>query len=120
MIRRPPRSTLFPYTTLFRSLPPVARVCRPGAPNGERAARRVLTRLLPDFGPCASEREFRLVRREVVSVGSGAFRYSARGAVAAQTLAAVGDPSSHLPSLIRTARRRINQRPLISHLTFRG
>src|SRR2546430_8400864 len=32
MIRRPPRSTLFPYTTLFRSLrdvytPGVARVC---------------------------------------------------------------------------------------------
>src|SRR3712207_8114064 len=24
MIRRPPRSTLFPYTTLFRSLPPPA------------------------------------------------------------------------------------------------
>src|SRR2546422_5643904 len=26
MIRRPPRSTLFPYTTLFRSLAAVARV----------------------------------------------------------------------------------------------
>src|SRR5256884_1042478 len=26
MIRRPPRSTLFPYTTLFRSLPRVAPV----------------------------------------------------------------------------------------------
>src|SRR2546429_9214659 len=25
MIRRPPRSTLFPYTTLFRSLDPVVR-----------------------------------------------------------------------------------------------
>src|SRR5258708_32739170 len=25
MIRRPPRSTLFPYTTLFRSLPMLAR-----------------------------------------------------------------------------------------------
>src|SRR2546422_3451831 len=25
MIRRPPRSTLFPYTTLFRSLPPPCR-----------------------------------------------------------------------------------------------
>src|SRR5688572_32317718 len=25
MIRRPPRSTLFPYTTLFRSLPALAR-----------------------------------------------------------------------------------------------
>src|SRR2546425_13362658 len=30
MIRRPPRSTLFPYTTLFRSGSPVAR-CRPCA-----------------------------------------------------------------------------------------
>src|SRR3712207_7417211 len=31
MIRRPPRSTLFPYTTLFRSLVPrVARPERPG------------------------------------------------------------------------------------------
>src|SRR3712207_7565497 len=37
MIRRPPRSTLFPYTTLFRSsaalrrLPPAHRPVRPGA-----------------------------------------------------------------------------------------
>src|SRR5258707_9295572 len=29
MIRRPPRSTLFPYTTLFRSGPPGAE-CQPG------------------------------------------------------------------------------------------
>src|SRR5256885_8084712 len=29
MIRRPPRSTLFPYTTLFRSVPP--RKCTAGA-----------------------------------------------------------------------------------------
>src|SRR5260370_2614310 len=31
MIRRPPRSTLFPYTTLFRSLPPQGRCGRRGA-----------------------------------------------------------------------------------------
>src|SRR3712207_7714644 len=31
MIRRPPRSTLFPYTTLFRSLPVVPRGQRPDA-----------------------------------------------------------------------------------------
>src|SRR3712207_8214749 len=31
MIRRPPRSTLFPYTTLFRSLPPVVT----GGPTGD-------------------------------------------------------------------------------------
>src|SRR5260370_17362668 len=29
MIRRPPRSTLFPYTTLFRSVPHAAGVRRP-------------------------------------------------------------------------------------------
>src|SRR2546427_1234236 len=34
MIRRPPRSTLFPYTTLFRS--------RSQVPNGRRRRRRVL------------------------------------------------------------------------------
>src|SRR5215510_15362919 len=40
MIRRPPRSTLFPYTTLFRSRPPRARAC--ASPRGSRcrAARR--------------------------------------------------------------------------------
>src|SRR5206468_5129970 len=35
MIRRPPRSTLFPYTTLFRSLPS----CRPAHPRASRAPR---------------------------------------------------------------------------------
>src|SRR3989442_16041104 len=36
MIRRPPRSTLFPYTTLSRSLPtaPPRRRCTPRPPRG--------------------------------------------------------------------------------------
>src|SRR2546430_3679363 len=38
MIRRPPRSTLFPYTTLFRSAPPVPwGAARSGAPDPGRA-----------------------------------------------------------------------------------
>src|SRR6266511_5988316 len=49
MIRRPPRSTLFPYTTLFRSLPGRRR-CAPGgpaprpartAPGGDRKSTRL-------------------------------------------------------------------------------
>src|SRR2546422_2095566 len=42
MIRRPPRSTLFPYTTLFRSptLPP-------HAPQSRAASKGLLTELLP-------------------------------------------------------------------------
>src|SRR5438309_7933169 len=43
MLRRPPRSTLFPYTTLFRSV----RIARAG---DERSDRR----------PCAAERRRRL------------------------------------------------------------
>src|SRR2546422_2624842 len=40
MIRRPPRSTLFPYTTLFRSLQHLQqRAERIGAPPVKRAAR---------------------------------------------------------------------------------
>src|SRR2546421_4442030 len=39
MIRRPPRSTLFPYTTLFRSLEPVRH--RGGAGTGGRRDRYV-------------------------------------------------------------------------------
>src|SRR2546426_3611885 len=46
MIRRPPRSTLFPYTTLFRSAGDAARRVRglreraPGAAGRRRATRR--------------------------------------------------------------------------------
>src|SRR3989442_11074597 len=37
MIRRPPRSTLFPYTTLFRSLRPAGRGARRRAEVGDPA-----------------------------------------------------------------------------------
>src|SRR2546425_8269674 len=56
MIRRPPRSTLFPYTTLFRSPPaaprgrPAARAPGPAARRGERA------RLHAPRGPRAARR----------------------------------------------------------------
>src|SRR3712207_864429 len=38
MIRRPPRSTLFPYTTLFRSVPPLKKIWADGAYTGEKLA----------------------------------------------------------------------------------
>src|SRR3712207_6859392 len=55
MIRRPPRSTLFPYTTLFRSphgrarpreLPVLDRLAE-GPADGARAGERAGARLLP-------------------------------------------------------------------------
>ena len=58
MIRRPPRSTLFPYTTLFRSI--LAKLCceftldQDGEPTGlryqkDKAGRRRAMILLPDL-----------------------------------------------------------------------
>src|SRR5437867_10056699 len=41
MIRRPPRSTLFPYTTLFRSVPPAGE---PPAPGRDDAVQRRVAR----------------------------------------------------------------------------
>src|SRR5690349_23999256 len=40
MIRRPPRSTLFPYTTLFRSCSPSGRGSRTRGAAAARTARR--------------------------------------------------------------------------------
>src|SRR2546430_10035387 len=63
MIRRPPRSTLFPYTTLFRSHPAVG--------FGEalaRVERRIATGQLPDVvrhpddGPAAREKDRKSTR----------------------------------------------------------
>src|SRR5438034_7511479 len=57
MIRRPPRSTLFPYTTLFRSAE--AGRCRAGLPGRGRAARRDEARaglLRPDHERAADDR----------------------------------------------------------------
>src|SRR5260370_31231928 len=48
MIRRPPRSTLFPYTTLFRSRVAAGRKRHLGA--GDRAPRRVAAELHLDAG----------------------------------------------------------------------
>src|SRR3989442_1657154 len=44
MIRRPPRSTLFPYTTLFRSGVAVADLGPAGGARTDRAADRVVRR----------------------------------------------------------------------------
>src|SRR3989454_12122341 len=52
MIRRPPRSTLFPYTTLFRSTSPSG--CSPRAPRKTRSRGRCSS--TPCTTPCARGR----------------------------------------------------------------
>src|SRR2546421_2303934 len=67
MIRRPPRSTLFPYTTLFRSFETMVRVTN--LDNGKSTVVRIT-----DRGPFVDNRIIDLsfaAAREVESVGPG-------------------------------------------------
>src|SRR5206468_12884854 len=54
MLRRPPRSTLFPYTTLFRSSPPRSRSFRTAA-HARRRIRATSARSTP-VSSCRSHR----------------------------------------------------------------
>src|SRR3712207_6881314 len=60
MIRRPPRSTLFPYTTLFRSRPFAPRRGSGRRPTGERgvpAGAGATSRRLPGSSRAATSRD---------------------------------------------------------------
>src|SRR5260370_40552907 len=106
MIRRPPRSTLFPYTTLFRSRPPPAdpAVPRPGAgaPAGQ--------------GPLGGRQ-----RRPLRALGRAVPGRRARGPVAARhhvplpprrPLRRRGEPRRAVPPL---APARLRRRPVLRH-----
>src|SRR2546427_5740294 len=53
MIRRPPRSTLFPYTTLFRSLGQGVLEARIGRTNHDRGLPVAAHKLIPEKGHVA-------------------------------------------------------------------
>src|SRR5256885_8364178 len=63
MIRRPPRSTLFPYTTLFRSV--IAQASAPSPPNRLPFARGVPQRVHEARSPGAS----RIQRWDLLQAG---------------------------------------------------
>src|SRR5690349_23983010 len=69
MIRRPPRSTLFPYTTLFRSpcgrdARPATRSGRRGGPAGDRGRRSGGAAVEPDRRPVPPSASVRSGRSE--------------------------------------------------------
>src|SRR3712207_8242746 len=82
MIRRPPRSTLFPYTTLFRS--EVARLAAPRVHHGRDAGhghlgdREVVARVVADDPGEAAGRAGAVGRRRRRQVGRRVDRKSTR------------------------------------------
>src|SRR3989441_9021741 len=82
MIRRPPRSTLFPYTTLFRS-PRARRVrCRRDLSDAQYRQRgsvlcRATKRKRPSRGPRVAREEAAMISEaDAVVVGAGALGLS--------------------------------------------
>src|SRR5438093_8034716 len=63
MLRRPPRSTLFPYTTLFRSQEVAETFVLRQAPHGDDPARRT------PVGPVGEARQVQTVVAHVDSLG---------------------------------------------------
>src|SRR3712207_8688848 len=86
MIRRPPRSTLFPYTTLFRSLDTVRH----------RAPRDLLTTSLHAARPCVNRLDRILSRR------------SARRAEASAAWDSPTDPSDRKSTRLNSSHANIS------------
>src|SRR2546426_117189 len=100
MIRRPPRSTLFPYTTLFRSLAVGRAVRRPvvtglvgeGVAGGLAAVVAVAEGAVGVEGHAAVGRAADLLRRDGVALGVRVVReHAGRRAVEHRDRAALGD-----------------------------
>src|SRR2546430_11528590 len=66
MIRRPPRSTLFPYTTLFRSRRGRGRAAAPAAAAGPRCRSPGRAHGVGEEVHAHAQRRFAQVRRQVV------------------------------------------------------
>src|SRR2546422_5010217 len=75
MIRRPPRSTLFPYTTLFRSPAGGPRAIRAGGGEGDmeaitRNAERGTRNITSGVGARVACSAFRLPRSAFLAIGA--------------------------------------------------
>src|SRR5438874_4731820 len=70
MIRRPPRSTLFPYTTLFRSLEAQGPQTRP---NEQYEKRAVLARAMEQLNPRERDRKSTRLNSSHVEISYAVF-----------------------------------------------
>src|SRR5256886_13767795 len=97
MIRRPPRSTLFPYPTLFRSTMP---------PPGGREVMGTTRGCGPPRGPDASRRRGLLVAALLSGVGCGTDGGVTPAPTPAILASAVADNPSNVLSAVVTGRVR--------------
>src|SRR2546430_13883390 len=82
MIRRPPRSTLFPYTTLFRSLPAASAYEKDGTVTNTSGEVQLLRKAAEVMGPRSDFDLLRILSHQLEKQGLGkAFHYKNVAAV---------------------------------------
>src|SRR2546427_11418530 len=91
MIRRPPRSTLFPYTTLFRSVSDCRGEC--GGPDLHRRGRRGAPRILAGLPVAAGPAGPGLLQRADGTAGGTGRAPAAPGAAQAPLCHEIGRAS---------------------------
>src|SRR5256885_17251270 len=113
MIRRPPRSTLFPYTTLFRSHPLAARLDHVvGAAAVHVVSLLVAPVLVAGIRPGALEGTQRLVALVPVGDGAGRPAHDQFADLALRKVAA-----SLLDDALLISRNRLSTRP-VAHVVL--
>src|SRR2546430_12685470 len=71
MIRRPPRSTLFPYTTLFRSLPAASAYEKDGTVTNTSGEIQILRKAAEVMGPRSDFDLLRILSHQLERQGLG-------------------------------------------------
>src|SRR4051812_49871445 len=84
MIRRPPRSTLFPYTTLFRSVE--IGNAGPGILRRDRAARDLIVQTDDQVARCAIDRKSTRLNSSHMSISYAVFCLKKKKTLSAQCL----------------------------------
>src|SRR2546430_16994231 len=79
MIRRPPRSTLFPYTTLFRSLQGRAELVRNGCSDESNQRLGIRSRSMPSIDNEIGVLRGNLGIADAVAFEPGSFKETPRG-----------------------------------------
>src|SRR4051812_49717492 len=91
MIRRPPRSTLFPYTTLFRSEPPAEMT--PPIPRSRSIQRENASAIADTAGPRSAE--------NTAEAPSGCIPATCAGATSARSEEHTSELQSHVNLVCR-------------------
>src|SRR3712207_4882288 len=111
MIRRPPRSTLFPYTTLFRSktvkksAPKVAKMGKTGKKKGRKGGAQTAVMAMPD----TARKAVKTIRKKGSKRGRTMMVGSTAGAVVGATIGGLTGAALSNPDTRRAIGQKVGE-----------